>query len=175
MFKPLILFFIISFLSLNFLFAKEVNIDKLVDDYSQSDKKVFIYLHRTGCSYCNSMQEFTLDDENVRVYLNENFTFVAVNVSDQVIYNNRGMSGLDFAKLMGYNFYPSSLLLDNDKKIKYAIAGYKNELEFMVILKYLKGKALDTMTLEAYKISVGYQKSKNNEIMDERKRKNDAR
>ena len=51
------------------LFSQTINIDSIVKNAYAHDKKVILYLHRIGCSYCNSMQEFTLEEDDVANYI----------------------------------------------------------------------------------------------------------
>lgn len=151
--------------------AKDINIDMAIKKSFSENKKVFIYLHRVGCSYCNSMQEFTIEDEDIEKYIQENYIFLTINISsnDQVIYKSKKTTSLDFAKSIGYNFYPSSVFMGSDSKIVYAIPGYKNELEFMAILEYVKSDTYNIMDYESYKKKIDYKDSDQNQIEDKRK------
>jgi thioredoxin-related protein len=155
----------------NALIAKDINIDIAIKKSSSEGKKVFVYLHRVGCSYCNSMQEFTIEDENVDKYIKENYIFITINVSldDQITYKSRKTTGLDFAKSIGYNFYPSSVFIGTNSEIVYATPGYKNELEFLSLLEYVKYDMYDEMSYESYKKKIGYKNSDQNQIEDKRK------
>jgi len=152
------------------LYAKEINIDKLVQNSNKSNKKVLLYLHRVGCAYCNSMEEFTLEDELVLEYMQSNYEIVHINVSykDIFIYKGKKSGGHCLAKRIGYAFYPSSLFLDKNGDIAYPVVGYKNEYEFLVILQYFKEDYYKTMTLKEYKKKIGFTKNLDEEIQDTR-------
>jgi thioredoxin-related protein len=125
-----------------------------------SNKGVLIYLHRTGCSYCNSMGEFTLDDDLVKKFIQKNYLFIHINIteSDKITYKNKVTNGLTFAKNIGYNFYPTVLFLDTDAKVKYAVVGYKEEDEFLALLKYVHSGSFKKMTFENYKKKISFKK-----------------
>ncbi len=153
------------------LLSKDINIDKIVQDSYRSHKKVFLYLHRVGCGYCSSMEEFTLDDELVQAYLKKNYKVININVSykDTFIYKGKKNDGHALAKKIGYAFYPSTLFLDKNGKIAYPVVGYKNEYEFLVILKYFKDDMYRDMSLTEYKKKIGFNnKNLDNEIKDTR-------
>lgn len=116
------------------------------------------------------MQEFTLEDDSVAEYINENFILVSINITDDdtIIYKGKQSSGVDFAKAIGYNFYPSSLFFSKDMKLLYGAAGYKNEIEFMTILEYMHEGAFKRMSLDEYKKSIDYQDDMLNQIEDRR-------
>ena len=124
------------FLSESALFSKTINIDLITQN---SHKTPLIYLHRTGCSYCNAMEEFTFDDDMVKEYLDKNYIFISINVSlnDRIIYKGKESSGKHFAKKIGYTFYPAVLFLDKNEKILYVSLGYKEESDFLIILKHV--------------------------------------
>lgn len=153
------------------LFSQTINIDNIVKTAHKSNKSVILYLHRIGCSYCNSMQEFTLDDDEVKEYINKKYKLVKVNVSlkDTITYKGKVSGGICLAKRIRYNFYPSTLFLDENANIKYATVGYKNESKFLVILKYVKGNFYKKMTLNEYIKKIGFQKDQIDEIKDTRK------
>ena len=153
------------------LFAQNINIDKIIQDSSLENKNVIIYLHRIGCSYCNSMEEFTLDDDLVIESLNNNFVLVSINTTlkDTITYKGEVSGGICLAKRINYNFYPSTLFLNKNAEIEYAAMGYKSEREFLVILQYVREKHFKKMTLNEYKTKINYQTNLEDEINDTRK------
>jgi len=171
MFKYIIKLFF-SFLVLQTsLFSQDINIDKIVQQANKSDKNVIIYLHRIGCSYCNTMGEFTLDDDDVIDYIDQNFKLVHINVSleDTITFHGKVTGGICFAKDIGYNFYPSTIFLDESANVKYSTVGYRNEVEFLHILKYVHTGTYKNMDLKKYKKIMGYTINEDY-IVDERKR-----
>ena len=152
------------------LLSQEINIEKIIKNARNSNKDVILYLHRIGCSYCNSMQEFTLEDDDVAQYLKANYEVIHINVSlkDSVTYKGKKSGGICLAKNIGYDFYPSVLFLNKDANIDYASVGYKNEFEFLVILNYVHGDFYKNMSLKKYKQEIGFKKNLDAEINDPR-------
>lgn len=142
------------------LFARDININKIIEEASKSNKKIFLFLHKTGCSYCNSMLEFTLDDDKVKALVKKDFSFTHINISekDTVTYKEFRGSGKEFAKLVGHNFYPTSLFLDYDREIVYAVSGYQEEDDFLVTLKYIDSGAYKLMDIDDYIESIHFKK-----------------
>lgn len=153
------------------LLSQEINIDKIIKNAHNSNKDVILYLHRIGCSYCNSMQEFTLEDETIDEYLKERYEIIQVNVSlkDSITYKGKKSGGICLAKNIGYDFYPSALFLNKDADIEYASVGYKNESEFLVILNYVRDDFYKEMSLREYKKQIGFSNNLDAEINDPRR------
>lgn len=144
-------FIILLILQLS-LFAREINIDKIVKQATKDNKHAFIFLHKTDCGYCESMIMFTLDDDQIKELIAKKFVYVHINISedDVVTYKDFKGSGHDFAKHVDYNFYPSSLFFDKNNEIAYAIPGYQEEKLFLNILKYVDSKSYTNMDFEEY-------------------------
>ena len=140
-------------LSLTFLLeASDIDINAIVKNSTKENKKVFIYLHIVGCNYCNIMDEFTFDDDSVNKYTKENFRVININASksDVIYYKSFKGSGREFVKHTGYTIYPSVLFLGPNGCINYASLGYKDEKQFLSILKYIKTDAFKEMDLKEF-------------------------
>jgi len=138
------------------IYANNINLDTDL----KKDKVLMVYLHRVGCSYCNAMDEFTLDDDKIIEYIQNNFIYKNINITTdkKITFKNTTLSGLEFAKKIGYNFYPSILFLDKNAKVIYASVGYKDEKDLMTILKYIKNKKYNNMTFNEYKNTLNLSK-----------------
>lgn len=168
MFKKIIP--LISLLLLTFLNAQEINIDQAVELSKKTNKPILLYFHKIGCSYCNSMQEFTLEDDFIIEFIQNNYKIIHINVTlhDEITYKGKVSGGICLAKDFGYNFYPSVLFLDKNADVEYASLGYKSENEFLAILKYVKEGFNKTMSLDIYKEKINYQANLEDEINDKR-------
>ncbi len=159
MFKTTIKIFLSILVLQLTLHAREINIDKLIDNATKEDKHLFVWLHKTGCGYCENMREFTLENEAIKVFIDKYFIFVHINVSqkDIVIYKDFQGSGREFAQHIGYDFYPTSLFFDDNGEIVYEEVGYRdtkalsNEKRFYKILNFIKSKSYKEVDYEEYK------------------------
>ena len=133
--------------------ADNINIDTIISKAKKSHKYVLVFLHRPGCSYCNTMIEFTLPDEKIVQKIKKNFIFIDIDIGDsgEVIFDDFKGSKQDFAKELGYNFYPSTLFIDDDKDMVYGVAGYKDEEEFLNILRFVESHSYEDMDIEDFK------------------------
>jgi thioredoxin-related protein len=147
-----ILFLFITVFNIS-LFARYIDIDAIVKNSVKNDKYLFIFLHRTDCGYCESMLMFTLDDDPVKELVENKFHYLHINISedDVVKYMDFKGSGHDFAKYVGYNLYPSSLFLNSESEIVYAVPGYQDKNQFLLTLKYVESGAYKTMDYSSFK------------------------
>jgi len=139
--------------------AKIIDINHIVQQAQKSNKHLFLWLHKTDCGYCENMREFTLENEVIKQFIEKKFIFVHINVyeKDYVLYEEFKGNGLEFAKEIGYNFYPSSLFFDNEGEIIFAEVGFienknfSNEERFFKILNYIDSKSYLKMDYDEFK------------------------
>jgi len=133
--------------------ADNINIDTIIGEAKKSHKNVLVFLHRPHCSYCNTMIEFTLPDENIVQKIKKSFVFVDIDItgSGEVIFDGFKGTKQEFAISIGYNFYPSSVFIDKNKEIVYAQPGYQDEDEFLNILRFVESHSYKEMDIEDFK------------------------
>ena len=138
-------------------FAQTINIDTLAEQAAQQDKHLLVWLHKTDCGYCESMQEFTLEDETVAAMLSQSFLFKPINVYDEdtVIHGSFKGNGKSFAKKVGYSFYPTSLFFDKDAKLIFAAPGYIEERDFTVMLQFIQSGMYKKMGYDCFRRQEG--------------------
>ncbi len=158
MFKLILKSFLII-LTLQFtLQAREINLNTIIDTATKTDKHLFVWLHKTDCGYCENMKEFTLQNDTIKAFIDKNFIYVHINVyeKDSVIYKNFQGNGREFAKKIGYDFYPTSLFFNEKKDLILPEVGYidneikSNEQRFFTILNYISSKSYKKMDYEDY-------------------------
>jgi len=162
MFKIIIKTFLIILTLQLSLQAREINIDTLVNQATSSNKHLFIFLHKTDCGYCESMVEFTLENEIIQDFTNKNFVYEHINVydNDNITYKEFKGSGRQFAKSIGYDFYPTTLFFDANAKIVYSEVGYRdnqknpNEEKFLRILNFIDSKSYNSMDFEGFEFQI---------------------
>jgi len=127
----------------SFTFANDVNLDKLVVEAKKTNKHILVFLHTTGCPYCERMIEFTFDDDDVSEKIKKDFIFVDMNVKDEglVSFDNFKVSKLKFAKKIGYPMYPTCLFFDQNGELVYDEVGYRDEEKFLKTLQIVSTKA----------------------------------
>lgn len=152
MFKLILKVFLSILLLQTYLSARDINLDKLSNLALKSNKTLFVFLHRTDCGYCESMLQFTLDDDYVTPFVEKKFLYEHINISekDVVTYKDFKGTGREFAKSIGYDFYPTSVFFDEQADISYAIPGYQEEKKFYKVLNYIDSKAYKNSSFRAY-------------------------
>lgn len=152
MYKNVLTLLIVSISLQVSLFATDINIDTLAKNLRNTNKHLLIFLHKTGCPYCDRMIEFTLDDETNSELIKNNFVLIDINVkeSGEVTYRDFRGSKQEFAIFMGRNMYPSTLFFDATNTKVFAQSGYVDEEYFLKILKYVDTKAYSTVSLEEF-------------------------
>ena len=133
--------------------ADSINIDKLAAYAKKSHKHVLIFLHKPHCNFCENMIEFTLPDEKIEEKIKKNFIFVDINIADKgkIIFDDFNGSKHDFAKLLRFNFYPSSVFIDGDGEVVYGQAGYKDEDKFLKTLRFVESCSYVDMGIDDFK------------------------
>jgi len=142
--------------------ARIINIDKIIDSTQQENKHLLVWLHKTDCGYCENMREFTLENETVKAFIDDNFTFVHINVyeKDAITYQDFSGNGLEFAKEIGYNFYPSSLFFNYEGEIILSEVGFvdsdtmPNEKRFYKILNFIESKSYEKMNYSDFEFQI---------------------
>jgi len=159
MYKIIAKVFLLTLTLQIFLQAEVINIENIVNSAKKSNKHLFVWLHKTDCGYCENMREFTLENEIIKNFIDKNFLFVHINVyeEDTIEYQSFSGNGYEFAKEIGFNFYPSSLFFDDEGDIIFAEVGFvdnkkmSNEERFYKILNFIKSKSYENSDFSNYK------------------------
>lgn len=162
MFKTVVKVFLLILTLQLTLNARVINIDNIITNAKKSDKHLFVWLHKTDCGYCENMREFTLENETIKSFIDKNFIFVHINVyeKDTVKYQDFRGNGLEFAKDVGYNFYPSSLFFNDRGDIVLSEVGFidrdkePNEKRFYKILNFIESKSYENINFSDYKLKI---------------------
>ncbi len=135
--------------------ARDIDLNALNAQAVKQNKHLFVFLHRTDCGYCDSMLQFTFDDDRVTPLLETSFLFVHINIFDEdsVAYKSFKGSGREFARFIGYDVYPSSLFFSADNTLVLGIPGYRDEKKFLKILTYIHNHIYTQMEFEQYEES----------------------
>ena len=139
------------------LLAQSIDITALSEKAANGKKHLVLWLHKNGCGYCAAMHDYTLDDDKVKSILRDRFSFVSVNVSesDTIVYEKTVYTAKNFAKKIGYDFYPSTLFFDGSGTIVFAVPGYVETAPFLDVLHYVSQDAYLRQSYETFKRSDG--------------------
>ena len=134
------------------LSARDINLNNLVKTASDSNKHLFVWLHKTECGYCDRMSEISLDNDINRALIKKKFLFVHINIDDKdkVTYKEFVGSGRNFAKDIGFDFYPTSLFFDNVGRVVHEAVGYHDEKVFYKVLKFIYTKSYEKVNYDTF-------------------------
>ncbi|MBA1438032.1 MAG: thioredoxin fold domain-containing protein [Epsilonproteobacteria bacterium] len=126
------------------LFSQVIDLDKAINKLKTNNKTLMIYLHKTGCPYCERLEEFTFDDDKVAAYMKKHFVLLSFNASikkDKVVYKKEWFSNKKFGEHLGYDFYPVVLFINKKGEIIQTALGYIEEDQFLTILHEAASKS----------------------------------
>lgn len=130
-----------------------ININSALDDANQTKKAIMLFLHRDSCSYCDKMI-FQLEEKEIAKNIQKNFILLDINKDDDdtVIYKDFNGTNQKFLKTIGVEFYPAVIFINwCQKKMVYALQGYRNSKNLLTALDYIGTKSYKEMTLEDFK------------------------
>ncbi len=133
--------------------ADSIDIDRLLINAKKSHKHVLIFLHKPHCSFCENMILFTLPEDEIAEKIKKNFIFVDIDIADsgEVIFDDFKGTKHEFAKSLGFNFYPSSVFIDDDEEVVYGQAGYKDEDQFLKTLRFVESRSYTDIGIDDFK------------------------
>ncbi|MEL6867623.1 MAG: thioredoxin family protein [Bacteroidota bacterium] len=145
---------------------KWLSLEEALEKSEKAPKKIFLYIHKAYCGWCQHMDKSTLSEASNINYLNENFYPVrfdaefegSIKFGDKVFKPRKkdGKSFHEFADYiaMGHVSTPTIAFLDKELNVLQAMAGYKDPATFETIITYYGGDHfLNTpwsMYLESY-------------------------
>lgn len=146
--------FLLPFLFSITLYADDLNMDALVE--KTNGKPFFLFFHKPHCGYCAHMIKFTLGDEKIKHEINTKFVYVDIYIKDPgtVTYKDFKGTRKEFAKYFGYNFYPTSIFLDETGAVIHTTPGARKRDYFINLLNYISTKQYKKMKFKTYRDSL---------------------
>ena len=132
------------------LLAKDIDLNTIVEN--AKGKAVLLFFHKPNCGYCDHMIEFTLKDTDISSEIERNFVFVDLYTleSGTIKFKDFKGSRKEFAKSLGYDFYPTTVFIDNKKNIINITPGLREQDDYMKVLQYISSKKYEAMEFETY-------------------------
>lgn len=128
-------------------------------------RKVFVYMHTTWCSWCKKMEGKTLSEPNIVAYLNENYynvNFDAQHREDitfkgkvyQLVRAGRhNFNELAIEITMGKMSFPSIVFMDENLNVIQPIPAYQGPQKFEKLMTYFAGDFHKTTPWREYEHS----------------------
>ena len=147
--QSLLLTLLLSLFSIS-LFSKDLNLDTIVAN--ADGKPLFVFMHKPHCGHCSHMIKFTLKDDEIAEEINRKFVYVNLFTGDEgdVLFQGFKGSRREFAKHIGYDFYPTSLFINEHSQIVNVTPGAREQDYFIDVLHYVATKQYLSMEFETY-------------------------
>ena len=144
------LLFLLLFLFSITLYARDINIDALVA--KTNSKPLFLFFHKPHCGHCSHMLKFTLADKQIKHEIDTKFVYVDMYIKESGMVTYKDFKGTrrDFAKYLGYDFYPTSIFIDETGAVVNATPGAREQDYFIDVLNYVSTKQYKKMEFETY-------------------------
>jgi thioredoxin-related protein len=109
------------------------------------------------CGWCHKMINDSLSDKTIAKIIKDKFIFVDIDVetSGNIIFENKAIEKIDFARKYKVWFYPTTIVFEDMKQIQ-RVRGYRNKIKFLNIVKYLSSKSYRTMTLKEFIVDLEF-------------------
>ena len=98
------------------------------------------------------MLKFTLADEEIKHEIDTKFVYVDMYIKESGMVTYKDFKGTrrDFAKYLGYDFYPTSIFIDETGAVVNATPGAREQDYFIDVLNYVSTKQYKKMEFETY-------------------------
>ena len=143
-------------LSVN-IYASDINFDDIIKQSKKEDKQIMVFFHMEHCGWCHKMIDDSLSDKTIKKIIKDKFIFVDIDVesSGNIIFENKSVEKIDFARKYKVWFYPTTIVFENMIQIQ-RVRGYRNKTKFLNIVKYLSSKSYKDMTLKEYIVDLEF-------------------
>ena len=151
-------------ITLSFLFSfgytSDIYINKVLIEAKQNNKQILFFFHINNCPYCERMLDENFKDKEVIKEIKKSFIVVDIHAdrAGAVRYRDFKGSKKEFAKYIGAVAYPTTLFMDENRKIVHYTIGYRNIDEFLSELKYVGTKSYKTTNLETFTEDLEFKK-----------------
>jgi thioredoxin-related protein len=137
--------------------VKEVKWEKISDGLKNGvtqKKPVLIFFYTEWCIYCKKMDSEVFNDSEISEYMNQNYISVRLNPekeSETIEIMGEKISPAQFMAYTGSNGFPTTLILDEEKKPVTTLPGFIEKETFLPILKFLSEKCYEKkISLDEY-------------------------
>ena len=149
---------LLSLLTLH-IFANEISIDTLVKQAAKEQKHLLVFFHKFGCSFCEKMEENTLEDTYILEQIKKYFIFVDIGIDDEGTVTHKAFKGNKhaYAKFLEIEFYPTVGFVDTNSSYVHGVIGYRGPQHFLKHLKYIESNEYKEMDFEAFKTHLEFE------------------
>lgn len=121
-----------------------------IEEASESNKHVMIFLHLDGCPYCAKMVE---DFEQNKEFIKQYFDTIAINIrgdKEVAINSMETLTEKEFATRLGVQYTPTIIFLDKENNIVGRTNGYRNPDRMQMMFDYIKDNKYTSLSFAQY-------------------------
>ncbi len=114
--------------------------DSVQVTFPVAPKPLFLYISQTGCDHCENMDSLVFGRSEVARFVNENFTAVRVDISEDTPINVRDslLTESEFRTLMSIKGIPAYYFFDTSGRVIGVLDSEMNLLTFKRMLVYVR-------------------------------------
>lgn len=130
-----------------------LDITEDLDEASEFDKHLILFMDLNGCPYCYKMNEDNFKHSPYRTFIQKNFDVIGLNVKGDreiALDEHTTVTEKELAVLMGVKFTPGLIFLNTNNEVVAKVNGYRGVRDFKVILDYVKQRKYTEHSLASY-------------------------
>lgn len=130
-----------------------LDITEDVDEATESNKHVMLFLHLNDCPYCYKMTEENFKNAPYTGFIKKHFDVVAINIrGDREVALNEEtvLTEKELAEKLNVIYTPAVIFFNSDYKVVARINGYRTVQEFKYVLDYVQQGAYHDISLAQY-------------------------
>jgi len=124
-----------------------------IRDAARGGKRVMLYFGQDGCPYCKALMKADFGDPAIAAQTQRHFVAIALNIwGDREVtwVDGRKMPEKNLASILGVQFTPTLLFLDERGGVALRLNGYLPPQKFRVALDYASGRLEKRETFTRY-------------------------
>lgn len=130
-----------------------LDITEDIEEATESNKHVMLFLHLNGCPYCYKMTEENLKNAPYTDFIKENFDVIAINIQgdrEVALDEETTFTEKELAKKLNVIYTPAVIFLNKDNKAVARVNGYQSVKQFKYVLDYVQQNAYQQTSLAQY-------------------------
>lgn len=114
-----------------------------VRDAAREGKRLMLYFGQDGCPYCKALMKVNFGEKDIVEKTRRHFVAIALNIwGDREVtwLDRRRMSEKELARVLGVQYTPTLLFLDEKGAVALRLNGYQPPERFRIALDYVAGR-----------------------------------
>ena len=117
---------LVLLLLFNFSYSQDLSIKEALKIAKEKEKDLLVFIHSEHCYFCRDMQKNTLDDKEVKEFIDKRFIFLKIDQDDKELLRDD----------LNTDFVPITYIISyEDEEILLELPGRKDKATFISIVK----------------------------------------